>query len=361
MTIASEVTRIKTNIAQAYTALEEKGATIPEMKNSDNLAEAIGSVSAGGGNSGIIYRDDVSLPAIFDEIDAFVEKGFGEINQHTWIVGLILPKYAKNIVIRPKFATKYYYNGEIVDLKYSLGCNYPLTIVEDNRVIYFNISASTNDITNGLNNLIRVNLAEADDNGDSSSKAIRYTYISIKYCGSAQGKLGNFNPYAFGSYSGDYEAIKLNNCIISNALTSDVLYEGRFASHVLPVSNFSSVDTSNSSKWVSNFSNVMVLPNLPYGLDLSFITTDTKLILGHASWGYASSTRLRSAYISLPNAPVVVGAKQFFSKENWEYIAEHAPNVTNRTLTMGEVNIAICGGEDSEIITTLKNKGWTVA
>ena len=32
MTIASEITRIKTNIAGAYTALEEKGAVLPEVQ-----------------------------------------------------------------------------------------------------------------------------------------------------------------------------------------------------------------------------------------------------------------------------------------------------------------------------------------
>ena len=37
MTIASEITRIKTNIDNAYTALEAKGATIPSEKNSANL------------------------------------------------------------------------------------------------------------------------------------------------------------------------------------------------------------------------------------------------------------------------------------------------------------------------------------
>ena len=49
MTIGTEITRIKTNIENAYTALGEKGATMPEVQNSDNLAETVGSVSTGGG------------------------------------------------------------------------------------------------------------------------------------------------------------------------------------------------------------------------------------------------------------------------------------------------------------------------
>lgn len=50
MAIADEIQRIKTNIANAYTELENKGATIPEVKNSENLASTISTVSSGGGS-----------------------------------------------------------------------------------------------------------------------------------------------------------------------------------------------------------------------------------------------------------------------------------------------------------------------
>lgn len=48
MSIATEVERIKTNIANAYTACEEKGATMPSVRNSDSLANCISSVTGGG-------------------------------------------------------------------------------------------------------------------------------------------------------------------------------------------------------------------------------------------------------------------------------------------------------------------------
>ena len=47
MTIASEITRIKTNISNAYDALEEKGATIPSDKNSANLVSTIDTITVG--------------------------------------------------------------------------------------------------------------------------------------------------------------------------------------------------------------------------------------------------------------------------------------------------------------------------
>lgn len=48
MSISDQITRIKTNIANAYTSLESKGATIPADKNSNNLATTVDSISAGG-------------------------------------------------------------------------------------------------------------------------------------------------------------------------------------------------------------------------------------------------------------------------------------------------------------------------
>lgn len=47
MTIASEITRINNNIANAYTACSSKGATMPATQNSANLATTIGTISAG--------------------------------------------------------------------------------------------------------------------------------------------------------------------------------------------------------------------------------------------------------------------------------------------------------------------------
>lgn len=51
MSIQSEVNRITTNIAAAYTALSEKGAEMPEQQNSQNLAAAILSIQEGSGGS----------------------------------------------------------------------------------------------------------------------------------------------------------------------------------------------------------------------------------------------------------------------------------------------------------------------
>ena len=49
MSIQSEISRISGNIADAYTAVDAKGGTLPATQNSDNLAAAIESISGGGG------------------------------------------------------------------------------------------------------------------------------------------------------------------------------------------------------------------------------------------------------------------------------------------------------------------------
>ena len=46
MTIADEIARIKTNISNAYTSCQNKGATLPETQNSANLATTIDSITS---------------------------------------------------------------------------------------------------------------------------------------------------------------------------------------------------------------------------------------------------------------------------------------------------------------------------
>lgn len=48
MSIVSEIQRIKNNIAAAYSACESKGAELPQLQNSNNLATTIESISSGG-------------------------------------------------------------------------------------------------------------------------------------------------------------------------------------------------------------------------------------------------------------------------------------------------------------------------
>ena len=49
MSVADQINRIKTNIANTYTAAQAKGATMPQTQNSNNLAACVQSITTGGG------------------------------------------------------------------------------------------------------------------------------------------------------------------------------------------------------------------------------------------------------------------------------------------------------------------------
>ena len=51
MSVLSEIERIKTNIVNAYTEIENKGVVTTVTKNSDNLASTISAIQTGGGGN----------------------------------------------------------------------------------------------------------------------------------------------------------------------------------------------------------------------------------------------------------------------------------------------------------------------
>lgn len=76
MSIASEITRINTNIAAAYSACDNKGATMPQTQNSANLANTIGSISSGGGTSALDAYIDGSETDIVSNASSIKVKAF---------------------------------------------------------------------------------------------------------------------------------------------------------------------------------------------------------------------------------------------------------------------------------------------
>ena len=60
MSVETQIERIKTNISNAYDSAEAKGATIPEVKNSENLASCVDSITTGGGGGGTQFGLTIS-------------------------------------------------------------------------------------------------------------------------------------------------------------------------------------------------------------------------------------------------------------------------------------------------------------
>lgn len=76
MSISTEITRIKTNITNAYTKLSEKGATLPALQNSENLASTINTMSTSSSSSNNLSKITVNLD---DKITELVENNVIEI------------------------------------------------------------------------------------------------------------------------------------------------------------------------------------------------------------------------------------------------------------------------------------------
>lgn len=75
MTIASEITRIQNNIANAYTACSNKGATMPVSQNSNNLATCIGTISGGGYTGLQVVTIIYPYTSFTNELDTFTFGG----------------------------------------------------------------------------------------------------------------------------------------------------------------------------------------------------------------------------------------------------------------------------------------------
>lgn len=77
MSIASEITRINTNIANSYTAINNKGGTLPATQNSNNLATAINSIPSGG--SATLITKTITENGTYDAQDDNAD-GYSSVN-----------------------------------------------------------------------------------------------------------------------------------------------------------------------------------------------------------------------------------------------------------------------------------------
>ena len=67
MSIQNEINRINQNIANAYSAMGNMGATLPETQNSDNMANTVRTIpqsSDGGSSVPLVYLTDEEIDAI---------------------------------------------------------------------------------------------------------------------------------------------------------------------------------------------------------------------------------------------------------------------------------------------------------
>lgn len=385
MTIASEVTRIKTNIAQAYTALEEKGATIPEVKNSNNLAEAIGSIATGGGSGDYEYRNGWLVPQLYRDLDTLVENygsntpnriqcgsstsAMGKVS--TYIKGIVFTEDVNNITIMyANTDIKYYVIPEDAVVEKSYGDYYKITFKTDRWVIFdycMDIPRMAHGITQ-LNNF-------QDGNGGVYASFIKY--VSIKCLNSSQ-------SFYFSGVAGHYKLDDVH-IIGEHAKKSKITYETLLCNKnlknpfcLLDIYDSPALeDTSDTysgqllqymGSTIANYyaSQLLDFVKFPIILDFSTVTKTGTLTLGrNESNGSCNLTHLKMVLPSTCSVALKAGNGTYENPvldiESYQFIAEHAPTVSGLTFTMGSMAKDYCNAIDTSIVTTLTNKGWKVA
>lgn len=84
----TQINRIKQNIEDSYLRAEQKGATIPSVKNSENLPSTIESITAGGSGGGNFEKMYVSQTINGDDCTLTISSSGDETNAK--IVGQIV-------------------------------------------------------------------------------------------------------------------------------------------------------------------------------------------------------------------------------------------------------------------------------
>ena len=76
MSIATSLTKLETDITNAYNTINTKGGTIPSNKNTNNLATAINSIPSGG--SATLITKTITENGTYDATDDNAD-GYSEV------------------------------------------------------------------------------------------------------------------------------------------------------------------------------------------------------------------------------------------------------------------------------------------
>lgn len=354
MSIISAIQKVSDNIAAAYTALGEKGATLPEVQDSSNLAETIASVPSGGGGGSEVIRGTWVVPAPFLALDAEVTAIGEDSDSNTCVIGVHFNKLLLDndeFCITDAFYTKVIYP----ELTFSDDGQYykKAVLPQDCDTIIIKIENFTGvDITN-----LFTSLGNSSDSLTLTRTVYATDYITVY--------IKNSSYY----FTFDPGNRYVHEC---HALTSGVRYSWSYFPSLSTMSYLPSVtEVEYQGFWTvtTPFKEFVMLPNLPYGMDFSSKTdawdfsVDVTTANGNNLY---RRPRLEQMYVILPNANVTMnGSPSNWSKygilltaDNWSYIAEHAPTVSGKTLTINQINMDELGATNK---ATLESKGWTVS
>lgn len=365
MSIASEITRISGNIADAYTSLNAKGATMPENQNSGNLADTIDTIQTDGGGGGTpVIRGNWHVPPEFVALDNEV-LNYAETYPTYLITGVYLNKsYLQNntYIINSNGAISnhkaFTINGEKTFTEYTSSSGhsdqYAITLSSDENWVIFMHSSN------------------------ASGLVTFYPYYNFKdYIGQKWSTIyinvytTSLSPLGVNDISTTFPNLKEIHPLENGCLSCS-------GSNIARMMGWSYIPSAAEYTWdLSNFDGYNLqkmgrIPNLPYGGDFSGYTTNAWNFTGSvtASGGayLQNNPTLTQMYIKLPSVDITFNTKLgsganwatlgvHLSADNWTYIAEHAPTVSSKTITINEYNANNLGATNK---ATLESKGWTV-
>lgn len=325
-----------------------------------NYANADVSVSGGGGSITTVYRGDWIVPQEYLSLDAKVRE-YKTAGNYYSIYGIYLD--------RSRLEGNYFYfrkNGDFTGIK-------AVTESDDDCLIEDSSSTYTNTIRTTIG---------ANDN---------YIIFLIP-----QSLSGTYNLYKFLYYTralpylAQQDAIKY--MVVVNAELTDETQDYYNLDEIHPLDNgdlifgtamslfkyshwkhlpsttectYSSGFTSFSQSNI--YQNIGTIPNFPDGADFSSFTQyawdftqDTTTLNGLMQGGRPNIKRM---YITLPGVNITFNNSSWskiglnLTADNWNYIAQHAPTVSGKTITINSYNEGRMGSTNK---ATLQSKGWTV-
>lgn len=134
MTIASEIQRIKNNIASCYSKCSDKGATLPTEENSDNLPNTIDSISSSTGGDLIFVNNNLHTENISSEQKVFLNCNVSSLGNKTSTIKLHyrdIPLSIGNNFIRTI--------KDIYQIDEKLTLNYKNTIIQETTISYSSV------------------------------------------------------------------------------------------------------------------------------------------------------------------------------------------------------------------------------
>ena len=365
MSIASEITRINGNIAAAYTALDGKGATLPETQNSANLADTIDTITTGGGGGTVTIRGNWHVPSEYVQLDNEV-LSYAETYSSYLITGVYLDKsYLQN-------------NTYIVNANGSISSHKAFTI--NGEKTFESITPSNN-----YSGQYAITLT-SDENWIIFMHSLNGTGLTTFY------PYYNFKDYIGQKWAATY--INVYTLSSSPLNTGDTLITMPNLKEIHPLKNgclsctgnniarmisWSYIPSATEYVWdLSNFDGYNLqkmgrIPNLPYGGDFSNYTTNAWDFTGNVTSSTGAylqnNPTLTQMYITLPKVNITFNTKLgsgtnwstlgvHLSADNWAYIAEHAPSVSSKTITINAYNADNLGATNKAL---LESKGWTVS